>query len=177
MIGKTHIFWFVLAGTASGILFHTSYRVQELEEDLARLNREIIQEQEATQVLKAEWSYLNDPARLEALAQKYTVLGPTEAVQLAAGFDALPARSEAGPLLASVSPLPGRKPGAVVPASSRPNRAPAVTVAPAIMDEETTNPLDTASADAPTGQVAAVPGTAADQSGNGVVFATLGARR
>jgi hypothetical protein len=111
MIGKIHLVWLGLVGLSSGILFHTSYEVQSLEERLGSLNREIIHEQEAIQILKAEWSHLNEPGRIEHFARKYTLLAPTAAVQLAASAEAVPPRApEAlGPALVS-APVPRSKP-------------------------------------------------------------------
>lgn len=77
------VFWLGCAALAGGALFHTSYRVQALEETLSDLNREIIREQEHIQVLNADWSYLNDPSRLEQLATRHLPLQPTEVAQLA----------------------------------------------------------------------------------------------
>ncbi|WP_425600551.1 cell division protein FtsL, partial [Nitrospirillum viridazoti] len=56
MIGKSTLVWLCLATVASGILYHTSYRVQEEQEHLASLNRQIAQEQQSIQVLRAEWA-------------------------------------------------------------------------------------------------------------------------
>lgn len=140
MIGKTHMIWLALAAVSSGALFHTSYRVQELDETLGRINREIIREQEAIQVLKAEWSYLNEPGRLERLARKYTSLAPTEAVQLAASVEEVPMRDpalEEGPALVAAAPLPGRKPGYPLVASGESR------VADALRASEGQNPIRT----------------------------------
>lgn len=117
MIGKTTIIWLVLAAVASVVLFHTSYRVQELDLRLAALNREIIREQEAIQVLKAEWSFLNDPIRIERLARDYTPLGPSGPAQIIASVEQIPFRApEAeGPALVSATPVPGRKPTPALP--------------------------------------------------------------
>jgi cell division protein FtsL len=57
-------------------LFWLTYQVQDLEDELARLNRAILAGQEAIHVLEAEWSYLNRPARLEALNDRHLGLGP-----------------------------------------------------------------------------------------------------
>ena len=38
MISKSTVIWLGLAGLASGALFHTSYQVQALDEDLAGLD-------------------------------------------------------------------------------------------------------------------------------------------
>ena len=44
--------------------------------------RSIAKEAEAIRVLKAEWSYLNQPERLQALARRHLTLGPTAAAQI-----------------------------------------------------------------------------------------------
>jgi cell division protein FtsL len=139
MIGKTTVIWLVLAAVASVVLFHTSYRVQELDLRLAQLNREIIREQEAIQVLKAEWSYLNDPTRIERLARTYTPLAPSGPAQIIASVEQIPFRppEPEGPALVSAVPLPGRKPEPALPeavesrlASAEPGTMPtAVTAA------------------------------------------------
>ena len=53
------------------LLFATSQRVQKAEETLAKITTDAAQEQETMKVLRAEWDYLNNPERLEALATKY----------------------------------------------------------------------------------------------------------
>jgi len=60
--------WLVLALTTGYALFDITFRVEAIEERLARLNREILKEQEALHVLSAEWSFLNRPARMGKLA-------------------------------------------------------------------------------------------------------------
>ncbi|RIV98467.1 cell division protein FtsL, partial [Azospirillum brasilense] len=81
---KSALFWGGLIAAAGFVLFETSYEVQELEEKLGSLNRKIMVEQEAIQVLKAEWSFLNDPTRLENLSREHLALQPTEARQFVA---------------------------------------------------------------------------------------------
>lgn len=69
----------LLIGTIAVVgfgLFRLTYEVQGLEDELARLNRSILEEQEAIHVLEAEWSYLNRPARLEKLNDRHLGLGP-----------------------------------------------------------------------------------------------------
>ena len=91
MIGKSSLIWFALACLASAILYHTSYQVQAEADRLASLRRQIGQQQQSIQVLKAEWAYLNDPKRIERLAAEHTALKPIKGTQIA-GFEALPAR-------------------------------------------------------------------------------------
>ncbi|MBY6260823.1 hypothetical protein EI613_02650 [Azospirillum sp. 412522] len=115
MKGKTWLFWGGLIAAAGGVLFQTSYDVQDLEEKLAGLNRKIIQEQESIQVLKAEWSYLNDPTKLEQMAQSYLALQPTEPRQYIA-MDMIPMRpADAVPTAKS---MPGQTPGIAPPGTT-----------------------------------------------------------
>lgn len=107
MIGKSTIVWIAVSCVASGVLYQTSYKAQEQERELARLNRAILAEQDAIQVLKAEWAYLNDPARLERLSAEHLMLQPTKAAQIVTLAD-IPAKMPEAP---PYSPIPGRKPG------------------------------------------------------------------
>lgn len=111
MIGKSTVAWIALASLASVILYQTSYEVQEQADRLASLNRQIVAEQDAIQVLRAEWAYLNDPARLERLVAQHLLLQPTQAAQIVA-LDAIPEKAAEGELLLSALPVPtpGRKP-------------------------------------------------------------------
>lgn len=112
MIGKSAIVWIAVSCAASGILYQTSYKAQEQERELNRLNRAIRAEQEAIQVLKAEWAYLNDPTRLEKLSAEHLLLQPTSAAQIARLSD-LPEKDPNQP--APYTPIPGRKPGSRAP--------------------------------------------------------------
>ena len=46
-------------------------------------------------VLQAEWSYLNDPSRLEALARKHLPMGPASPSQIV-GLDQVPGKLPVG---------------------------------------------------------------------------------
>ncbi|MGB8273820.1 MAG: hypothetical protein WCF16_00955 [Alphaproteobacteria bacterium] len=74
-------------------LYQLKHEVQLLEERLADVNRDILADQEAIHVLDAEWTYLNRPWRLEALAQRHLELAPLAAAQVVT-FDQLPSRLE-----------------------------------------------------------------------------------
>lgn len=69
----------ILAGIG---LYHLKHEVMLLEQELAQTNRKILKEQEAIHVLEAEWTYLNDPRRLEALSKRYLELAPLSAAQV-----------------------------------------------------------------------------------------------
>jgi cell division protein FtsL len=92
----TMILFVVLAGALSVGLFWLKVQVQDLEAERARLERAIVSERQAIRVLKAEWSLLNDPARLRGLADKHLGLGPVEAAQIAQ-IDDLPVAADDGP--------------------------------------------------------------------------------
>ncbi|MFV3074142.1 cell division protein FtsL [Niveispirillum fermenti] len=112
MIAKSTILWIAVSCVASGVLYQTSYQAQEQERELARLNRAITVEQDSIQVLKAEWAYLNEPARLERLVSEHLLMQPTTAQQIAALTD-IPDRNPDQP--APHTPIPGRKPGTPKP--------------------------------------------------------------
>ncbi len=128
MKGKFALIWLSLTGIAGAILFQTSYEVQGREEKLASINRKVIAEQESIQVLKAEWGYLNNMTRLEAMASAHLTLRPAEARQFIASIDVIPQRSAKAPPLppmASLAPAPAQPAGAYTPAAFKPTRLPA----------------------------------------------------
>lgn len=92
------LFWFGMVIIASLALYHTSDRVHELDQQLRTLNTSINAEQQSIHVLKAEWVYLANPARIEATAHKHLTLRPTAPQQIAQMSDLaeiLPTRAEA----------------------------------------------------------------------------------
>jgi cell division protein FtsL len=77
------LFWFALTILVSVALYSTSYRVHDLNLRLRSLNTEIATEQRTIHVLKAEWVYLANPARIEMAARKYLAMNPTSVSQIA----------------------------------------------------------------------------------------------
>ena len=83
----------LLLCTAAGLgtlLFWTSQSVQQAEDHLADINRDIRQEQESIRVLATEWDYLNRPQRLEELAGKYLKVEPVDSGQFIESAGELP---------------------------------------------------------------------------------------
>ncbi|NKB20195.1 MAG: hypothetical protein GKS01_06580 [Alphaproteobacteria bacterium] len=81
MIKAATLFWMFLA-TAAGIgLFVLKYEVKSMEGQLATIHSKTLENLEAVHVLKAEWSYLNQPARLEDLGRRLLSLKPVKASQ------------------------------------------------------------------------------------------------
>ncbi len=118
MIGRGIWIWLVLALGLGFGLFQLKYQVQGLESELARTNRQILESEEAIHVLKAEWSYLNRPERIETLARKYLDLQPLSGKQFGSFAD-LPGRSDFSAVTpeggqsaprAPLTPLPSRPP-------------------------------------------------------------------
>ena len=69
--------------------------VQELEGQLTTINRNIQSDIKSIHILKAEWSHLNDPARLHNLVVKHISLNPVQAEQII-NYSALPFSYENG---------------------------------------------------------------------------------
>lgn len=83
MIRPVTLVWVGLAAIVAVSLFFVKYKVQGLDEQMATLDAEKRATQEAIHVLDAEWTYLNRPERLEALAEKHLSLSPASPAQLA----------------------------------------------------------------------------------------------
>ena len=84
--------------------------MQSLEGDLGQINRQILRDQEAIHVLGAEWSLLNEPARIADMSRRHLELTPFTAAQLA-NFADLPDRI-------ALPPAPPGNPTTIVPATT-----------------------------------------------------------
>ena len=89
MIRPTSLILMVLVAAASGTVFQVAFEVSELDDELAQLNRDIRADRDAIHVLRAEWSFLNQPGRLEELTRRHLDLLPTSGSQIA-GTGAIP---------------------------------------------------------------------------------------
>ena len=78
----TTVLFLVLAVGLALVLFSVKYQVQDLEEELGRLNREITTERQTAHVLRAEFSYLTDAGRLRQLSDRYLDLEPVQPHQI-----------------------------------------------------------------------------------------------
>jgi hypothetical protein len=86
-------------------LFHVSQAVQQKEDRVSHLQTQIMHEKNQLHLLRAEWHYLNQPQRLQALAEKYLNLRPTDGTQVARL--ALPSTKK---IYANTDRLPKHKP-------------------------------------------------------------------
>ncbi len=87
--------WLVLVAAAAYAMFHVGFEVERLESRLATLEVKTAEERETMHVLRAEWSYLNRPARLARLSEELLPhLRPPAADQVRS-LDQLPEPDEA----------------------------------------------------------------------------------
>ena len=84
------IFMFALMATG---MFVIKNKVIALENDLERINAKIREDQNALHVLKAEWTYLNDPARIRNLSEKHVHMKPLRGEQIIS-FSAIPLKTD-----------------------------------------------------------------------------------
>lgn len=87
--------WLSLIIAASYAMFHISYEVEQVENELRALNRQTLAEQEAIHVLKAEWSHLNRPEYLGELARDMLPHMQDPAISQIGTLDQIPAREDA----------------------------------------------------------------------------------
>ena len=64
------------------VIYEGKYKARALDEDISGLRKDIETEQDAVAVLRAEWSLLNRPERIERVAAKYLKLAPARPQQL-----------------------------------------------------------------------------------------------
>jgi len=124
MIRRATVFWTVLLVVVVTGLYVLKNRVQDLEDRLVRLNREIIAEQESMHILKAEWAYLNQPARLDDLARRHLGMVPENAKQVIDLAD-LPMQGE----VTTVAEHPTKPPAKSADAIRKPAARPPIPVA------------------------------------------------
>jgi cell division protein FtsL len=66
------------------VIYQVKYDTRSLDVDIASLSKDIEAERDSVAVLRAEWSLLNRPERIERLAEKYLDLAPPKPQQMLA---------------------------------------------------------------------------------------------
>src|SRR6478752_8964414 len=66
------------------VIYEGKYEARALDEDIGGLRKDIETERDSVAVLRAEWSLLNRPERIERLAEKYLDLAPPKPQQMLA---------------------------------------------------------------------------------------------
>jgi cell division protein FtsL len=64
------------------VIYQVKYETRAFDAEIASLTTKIDEERDAIAVLRAEWSLLNRPERIERLAKKYLKLAPARPLQL-----------------------------------------------------------------------------------------------
>ena len=82
-MNRMAVLWIALAVVAGALLFKTSQQVTDGRQHLANITADIRREEDSLRVLQAEWSYLNQPDRLEKLSAQYLKLTPMKGKQFA----------------------------------------------------------------------------------------------
>ncbi len=77
-------------------MFIIKNRVIDLENELAGINAKITEDQKALHVLKAEWTYLNDPARIRDLSTRHAGMKPIDGGRIIS-FAAVPFKEGSAP--------------------------------------------------------------------------------
>ena len=67
--------------------YHVKYDAQKSLKQIKTIDRQIQQEKDKERVLAADWTLLNEPARLQRLAARHLALVPIEATQIASVVD------------------------------------------------------------------------------------------
>lgn len=73
-MNKTMALTLLVLFSVGAITYGVKQRVIQYETSIVKVKRELHKLDETIHILKAEWSYLNRPERLQALATKYTPL-------------------------------------------------------------------------------------------------------
>jgi cell division protein FtsL len=76
---------------AAAHVYKIKFEATVQAERVAKLRAEIGRERDATAALRAEWSQLDNPVRIQALAQRHLALKPIEPTQIDS-LDKLPER-------------------------------------------------------------------------------------
>ncbi|RAU22905.1 energy transducer TonB [Paramagnetospirillum kuznetsovii] len=105
------ILWTLLAGCIGVGLFFIKHEVKDQERRLTSLTTEIQRNQETIHVLRAEWSYLNDPSRLRMLAEKHLGMHAVKPAEIAS-LDSVLRDGLASPTMMAAA-LPPRQPATI----------------------------------------------------------------
>jgi hypothetical protein len=143
MIRLASLFWLALVAVTGFATFKMKYTVQDIEDELNKVRRHTIAEQQEIHILRAEWTALNQPERLAELNRRFLSLAAVAPKQMQRKIEDIPLRpvpQPAEPLIAAAPEAAAQPPPAdirpgpdtVVPAATAPagNQADAATVTP-----------------------------------------------
>jgi cell division protein FtsL len=112
------------------VIYQVKYETRALDAEIATIGKEIEAERDGIAVLRAEWSLLNRPERIERLAKKHLKLAPSDPRQVVtvdsvtdSDFDRLKAQAQAAQQADAQQASPKQaapKPSAAGQASAKP---------------------------------------------------------
>ena len=83
MIRALNLAMLALTVTICFGLYRVTHAAQERAQDLKKIEGQITEEARAIDVLKAEWTHLAQPSKVQAMATRYLGLEPMKATQIA----------------------------------------------------------------------------------------------
>src|SRR5436189_155574 len=107
MIRFASLLWLALVAVTGFATFKVKYAVQDIEEELNKVRRQTIAEQQEIHLLRAEWTALTQPERLADLNRHFLSLAAVAPKQLQRKIDEIPLRPvpEPEPVIAA-APAP-----------------------------------------------------------------------
>lgn len=72
----------ILLLIVSAGVYNIERRVESLRSELKAINQQLIKDKERMHVLRAEWSYLNQPERIDTMAQEHLELNAMDISQV-----------------------------------------------------------------------------------------------
>ena len=84
MMKPLYIGAFVVTVMLTYGLYTMKHEVQRLESKLQSLHKQLASEREAVRILRAEWSFLNNPERIEKLTARHLDLTPVSVHRISA---------------------------------------------------------------------------------------------
>ena len=139
MIRLASLFWLALVAVTGFATFKVKYAVQDIEDELNKVRRHTIAEQQEIHILRAEWTALNQPERLAELNRRFLSLAAVAPKQLQRRIEDIPLR----PVPPAAEPLVAVAPEAApipppAPVDARPGPDTVVSAAPAPADQTNT---------------------------------------
>ncbi|MGH7114782.1 MAG: cell division protein FtsL [Stellaceae bacterium] len=113
MIKLSTLFWLILVSATGFAMFAVKYEVQALADQLVHTTKKAAEVEHEVRVLDADWAYLNRPAALAQMNQRYLSLAPIATKQLYASVTEIPMRPAPPPpveMVAAVGPASSQTP-------------------------------------------------------------------
>jgi hypothetical protein len=124
------LLWLALVAVTGFATFKVKYTVQDIEDELSKVRRQTIAEQQEIHVLRAEWTALNQPERLADLNRRFLSLAAVTPKQLQRKIEDIPLRPVPEPAEPVIAAAPAPEPAAPVAVQPAEDQLAATTTAP-----------------------------------------------